>query len=283
MSDVRGFESPAALRLAARTGALTGHTAGLAPGFVQGNLVVLPSRLARDFLKFCHVNPKPCPLLALTEPGDTSVAVLGEGIDLRTDLPSYRVWRDGKLVEERTDVVDLWRDDFIGFVLGCSFSFEEALMDAGLRLKHVEQGTNVPMFRTNIQCRPYGPFAGPLVVSMRPFAPAQAIRAIEVTTHFPALHGAPIHVGDPRQIGIEDLSRPDYGDPLAVEDNEIAVFWACGVTPQAVIASAGISFAITHSPGCMLVTDIPNARLRAHTGDGHELGVLRPLGAGRSA
>ena len=247
-----------AVREAARCGDVRGPTAGMAPGFVQGNLVIVPADAADDFSRFCHLNPKPCPVLAVSERGDPRVPALGEDIDLRTDLPCYRVWRDGEIAGELPDISHLWRDDLVAFVLGCSFSFEDALMAAGIPLRHVEKGTNVSMYRTNIGCQPAGRFAGPLVVSMRPFTAADAIRAIEITSRFPAAHGAPLHLGDPSLIGIHDLSRPDYGDPIDVYSNELPVFWACGVTPQAAIAAARIPFAITHAPGCMLVTDIVN-------------------------
>lgn len=251
------------MREAARSGALYGPTAGLAPGFVQGNLVILPAADADDFSRFCQLNPKPCPVLAVSDRGDHRVPALGDDIDLRTDLPRYRVWRGGELDGEVSDIRHLWRGDLVAFVLGCSFSFEDALMAAGIPLRHVESGTNVSMYRTNIACQPAGRFAGPLVVSMRPFTAADAIRAIEITSRCPAAHGAPVHLGDPSLIGIRDLSRPHYGDPVEINSNEIPVFWACGVTPQAAIAAARIPFAITHAPGCMLVTDIVNSRCRA--------------------
>ena len=250
-----------AVRLAARAGRLTGNTAGLAPGFVQGNLAILPAALAADFLRFCHRNPKPCPVIGMSEPGDPRIPELGADLDLRTDVPKCRVWRGGELVDEPTDLRDHWRGDLVAFVLGCSFTFEHALMEDGIPLRHVDQGRNVTMFRTNIACAPAGPFAGPMVVSMRPLLPAHAIRAVQITTRFPGVHGAPVHLGHPRLIGIEDLSRPDYGDAVEVRDDEIPVFWACGVTPQAVIAAAKPDFAITHAPGCMLVTDLRNSAL----------------------
>jgi uncharacterized protein YcsI (UPF0317 family) len=245
-------------RRLARAGYL-GHTAGMAPGYVQGNLVVLPEREAFDFLRFCQRNPKPCPLLAVSEPGDPHLPPLGEDLDLRTDLPRYRVWREGVLVDEPSDIRAFWRPDLVAFVLGCSFSFEEALLAAGVPLRHLERGCNVSMYRTSIACEPAGPFRGPLVVSMRPLSPADAIRAILITGRFPAVHGAPIHLGDPAAIGIGDLARPDYGDPVPLEPGELPVFWACGVTPQAVLAAARVPFAITHAPGSMLVTDRRNA------------------------
>lgn len=250
-----------AARAAIRAGEWTHHTSGLADDHVQGNLVILPKALADDFLRFCQRNPKPCPLLAVTEPGQPGVPQLGADIDLRTDLPRYRVWRHGELVAEPTDIRDLWRDDLVSFVIGCSFSFEQALLDAGLPVRHIEQKRNVPMYRTNIATTPAGPFSGPMVVSMRPMRAAAVIRAIQVTSRFPDVHGAPVHLGDPHLIGITDLGRPDYGDPVDVLPDEIPVFWACGVTPQAAITQARPEFCITHSPGAMLITDRLNHEL----------------------
>ena len=258
---INASATPLAVRLAARAQRITGQTAGLAPGFVQGNLVVLPASVADDFLAFCQRNPKPCPLIAVSEPGEHQIPALGDDVDLRTDLPCYRVWRDGAAVASTPSVADVWRDDLVAFVIGCSFSFEEALLAEGIPLKHVSAGTTVPMYRTNVMCEPAGQFSGPLVVSMRPMNAGDAIRAIEITSRFPAVHGAPVHLGDPALIGIRDLSRPDYGDPVDISPDELPVFWACGVTPQAAMAAARIPFAITHAPGCMLVTDIPNASL----------------------
>jgi len=244
-----------------RRGEFTGHTSGLAPGHVQGNVAILPADLAGDFLRFCQRNPKPCPLLAVGEPGDPRLPALGADIDIRTDVPRYRVFRDGVLAAEPTSIGDLWRGDLVTFVLGCSFSFEEALVEAGLTLKHHSLGRNVAMYRTSIPTEPAGRFAGPLVVSMRPFKPADAIRAVQITARFPTVHGAPVHIGLPEAIGIADLARPDYGDAVPVGADELPVFWACGVTPQAVIAAVKPPFCITHAPGSMLITDLLNARL----------------------
>ena len=249
------------VRLQARAGRLTGPTAGLAPGHVQGNLAILPEDLAADFLRFCHANPKPCPVIGVSNPGDPTIPALGADLDIRTDLPRYRVWRDGEVVDEPTDVCSWWRDDLVAFVIGCSFSFEEALLADGLPIRHISCGVNVPMYRTSIPTVPAGPFHGPLVVSMRPLKPADAIRAVQITSRFPSVHGAPVHLGLPELIGIRDLARPDYGDPVPVAADELPVFWACGVTPQSVIAAARPAFAITHAPGAMLVTDLRNSRL----------------------
>lgn len=255
------FATPQAARDAIRAGGYDGQTSGIAPGYAQGNLAILPQSWAHEFLRFCHSNPRPCPLIGVTEPGDPRVPVLGAGIDLRTDLPRYRVWRDGELIEELTDIASLWRDDLVGFVIGCSFSFEQALQEAGIRLRHLEQGRNVAMYRTGIPTTPAGRIRGPMVVSMRPLTPAAAIRAIQVCSRFPSVHGAPVHFGDPRAIGIDDIAHPDYGDPVAILPGEVPVFWACGVTPQAAIREARPPFAITHAPGCMLVTDMLNSAL----------------------
>ena len=248
-------------RAAIRSGAFTGHTSGLAEGHVQGNVVILPELLANDFLRYCQRNPKPCPLLAVSEPGEALLPGLGEDIDIRTDVPCYRVWRDGVLTDQPTDVSKLWRKDLVTFVIGCSFSFEEALLEAGIPLRHIAQNRNVAMYRSNMATSPAGVFNGPMVVSMRPLKAADAIRAIQITSRFPNVHGAPVHMGDPVLIGIADLAAPDYGDAVDVMPDEIPVFWACGVTPQAAITQARPEFCITHAPGAMLITDLLNHHL----------------------
>ena len=246
-------------RLACRRGRLTGSTAGVAPGYVQGNLAVLPKDLAADFLRFCQANPKPCPVIGVSDAGDPRVPALGADLDIRTDLPGYRVWKDGALVEETPDVSAWWRDDLVAFVLGCSYSFEEALIADGIPMRHIERGIRVPMYRTNIACTPAGPFAGPMVVSMRPLTPAHAIRAIQITSRYPAVHGAPVHIGLPEAIGIKDIAKPDHGDAIEVRPDELPVFWACGITPQAAVLRAKPPICITHAPGHMLVTDRRNS------------------------
>jgi uncharacterized protein YcsI (UPF0317 family) len=256
-----GFATGLAVRLACRSGGFDRPTTGLAYGYVQGNLAILPRDWAADFLRFCHANPKPCPLLGMSEPGDPAIPSLAEDLDIRTDLPRYRVWRDGNLVDEPADLEKVWRDDLVAFVIGCSFSFEEALLDAEVPVRHIDLGCNVPMYRTSIATQPAGRFHGPMVVSMRPMKPADAIRAVQITTRLPAVHGAPVHIGYPDQIGIGNIAKPDYGDAVPVEEGELPVFWACGVTPQAAIATARPPFAITHAPGCMLVTDLKNNQL----------------------
>jgi uncharacterized protein YcsI (UPF0317 family) len=241
-----------------RRGAHSGPTSGLAPGFVQANLAILPQRLAEDFLRFCQLNPKPCPLIGVSAAGDWRVPALGEDLDIRTDLPRYRVWRDGVIVDEPADLMRWWRDDLVTFAIGCSFSFEQALIEDGIELRHFTCNCTVPMYRTSIETVPAGPFHGPLVVSMRPMKPADAIRAVQITTRFPSVHGAPVHLANPEAIGIEDIAKPDWGDPVPIGDGEIPVFWACGVTPQSVIMAVKPEFCITHYPGAMLVTDRRN-------------------------
>ncbi|XVJ70028.1 MAG: putative hydro-lyase [Rhizobacter sp.] len=249
------------IRSPIRSGHFTNHTSGLSRDLVQGNVVILPQALATDFLRYCQRNPKPCPLLAVSEPGDPMLPTLGRDIDIRSDVPRYRVWRSGELVDEPTNVSALWRDDLVTFVIGCSFSFEQALLDSGIPLRHVEQKRNVAMYRSNIATTAAGPFSGPMVVSMRPMKAADAIRAIQITSRFPNVHGAPVHIGNPELIGIDDLSQPHYGDPVEVKADELPVFWACGVTPQAAITQARPEFCITHAPGAMLITDLLNHQL----------------------
>ncbi len=248
-------------RLTIRTGGHRGHTAGLAPGYVQGNLCILPADQATEFAAFCQRNPKPCPLLDITDPGDPAPRAIAPDADLRSDLPRYRVFRDGEFTEQRTDVRDLWRDDMVGFLIGCSYSFEDALARAGLPLRHLDQGVTVPMYRTNRACAPAGGFAGPMVVSMRPMTPDQAVRAVDVTRPYQRVHGAPVQIGDPAALGIADLDAPDYGDAVTLRAGEVPVFWACGVTPQAVVLAARPEIAISHAPGHMFVSDLESAAL----------------------
>ncbi len=261
MADTAMQRSPAQVRQACRQGEWTGPTSGMAGGYAQANLVILPRAEAFDFLLFCQRNPKPCPLLEVTDAGSPVPQRFAPGADLRTDLPKYRVWRDGELCDEPTDVSSLWRDDFVSFLIGCSFSFEAALLDQGVPVRHIEQNTNVPMYRTGIPCASAGVFSGPLVVSMRPLLPRDVIRAVEITARFPQVHGAPVHVGAPSAIGIDDLSQPDYGDAVPIHSGEMPVFWACGVTPQAALMAAKLPLAITHAPGCMFVTDVRDCDL----------------------
>ncbi|WP_211330286.1 putative hydro-lyase [Prauserella muralis] len=248
--------SPSEAREKFRSG-LRVPTAGHCPGWTQANLLSLPREFAYDFLLFAQRNPQACPVLDVTEPGETSASIFAG--DLRTDLPAYRIYRDGALVDERTDVTALWRDDLVSFLIGCSFTFEAALREAGVPVRHLDAGSNVPMFRTNRECRPAGRMSGPLVVSMRPVPAELVATAVRVTSRYPAVHGAPVHVGSPGLLGIDDLANPDFGEPVEVRPGEVPVFWACGVTPQAAVMRSKPPFAIGHAPGHMAITDARDA------------------------
>ncbi|RZI41596.1 putative hydro-lyase [Herbaspirillum sp. HC18] len=249
--------SASELRALCRSGAFTGPTSGFAEGRVQANMMILPREFAFDFLLFCQRNPKPCPLVEVLEPGQFEPRCAPGG-DVRTDLPGYRIFENGELKREVTDISEYWRDDFVTFLIGCSFSFESALIAGGIPLRHVQQQVNVAMYRTNIPCEPAGRFQSNLVVSMRPVKSRDIARAVEISGRFPQVHGAPVHIGHPEMIGIADLSRPEYGDAVEVMADELPVFWACGVTPQYAAELSRIPFCITHSPGKMLVTDLMN-------------------------
>ena len=254
---------PREIRADIRSGKLSGITAGLGEGHVQANLAVLPKAQAYDFLLFCQRNPRPCPLIEVTDVGSPEPVGVAPGADLRTDIPRYRIYEDGVLADEVTDATPYWRDDLVAFLLGCSFTFEWALLEAGIRLKHVEQGRNVAMWQTSIACRPAGVFHGPMVVSMRPIPAGQLAKAVTASARFPGAHGAPVHIGDPAAIGIADVARPDWGDAQTFDPGDVPVFWACGVTPQAVALASRPPFMITHSPGHMFITDVPNHALAA--------------------
>ncbi|MFT8394674.1 putative hydro-lyase [Propionibacterium sp.] len=236
-------------------------TAGIAPGMTQANMLVVPKEYAYDFLLYAQRNPKPCPVLDVSDPGSPSTA-LAPGADLRTDIPKYRVWRDGELVDEPTDATKAWSEhpDLVAFLLGCSFTFETPLRRAGIEVRHITSGRNVPMYRTNVQCRPAGRFHGELVVSMRPIPGDRVAEAAQISGRFPSVHGAPVHVGDPAALGIADLSHPDFGDSVEIRPGEVPVFWACGVTPQAAVMASHIPFAITHAPGYMFISDVSDTR-----------------------
>ena len=254
--------SGADIRRLSRSAEFTGQTSGVAAGYVQCNVVILPKDTADQFAQFCALNPKPCPLLAFSpEPGDYRMPDLGDDIDIRRDVPRYRIWRDGVLTEQCESIEQLWQRDWVAFALGCSFSFEEALIKSGIEVRNISEQCNVPMYRTNIDCTPAGPFRGKLVVSMRPMSASDAIEAIQICGRYPRVHGAPVHFGDPGLIGIADLQQPDYGDAVSVRANDVPVFWACGVTPQVALEAAGLPLAITHEPGHMLVTDLKNEEL----------------------
>jgi uncharacterized protein YcsI (UPF0317 family) len=243
-------------RLRIRRGEHRGHTARLAPGHVQGNLVILPRAFAADFGDYCRRNPQACPLLAEGAPGDPRLPALGADLDIRTDVPAYRVWRDGALAAEVEGIVDFWRDDLVSFVLGGSFTLEHAMLAEGLKLKSVEMGIEGAAFRTTLETIPVGPFRGTVAVSMRAFTPADAIRAITVTARYPSAHGAPLHIGLPEQIGIRDLAKPDYGFAVPVPAGELPLFWACGLTTHEAVQAARPPLCITHLSAHMLVTDL---------------------------
>jgi uncharacterized protein YcsI (UPF0317 family) len=247
----------AELRAAIRAGRFNEPTAGQALGYAQANVVILPEADAAEFAEFCRLNAQACPLLCQTAPGNPEPTSVAVGADLRTDVPRYRIFAHGvRRQDEPHEVLDLWRDDFVGFLLGCSFTFETALLAAGLGVRHIEQGVNVPMFRTTLPCETAGRFAGPLVVSMRPYRPERVEQVVAVTSRYPTMHGAPVQIGEPERLGIEDINRPDFGNAVTLLPGEIPVFWACGVTPQLALAAARPALAITHSPGYMFVTDL---------------------------
>ena len=234
-------------------------TAGLCLGYVQANMIILPYDWAYDFLLFAARNPKPCPILDVTDAGSAEAKLIAPGSDIRTDLPRYRIWEAGSLVDEPTDIKSAWRDDLVAFMIGCSFSFESALLDAGIGVRHIEERVNVPMYLTDVPCIPAGRFSGNVVMSMRPIPRGQIARAAACTARFPAVHGAPMHVGDPSAIGVRDINRPDFGDPVTIRPGETPVFWACGVTPQAAVMKSKPPFAITHAPGHMFISDKKDA------------------------
>lgn len=254
---------PREVRQQIREGKWRQPTAGLAPGFVQANLVILPRDLAFDFLLFAQRNPKPCPVIEVTDVGSSEPKLSAPGADLRTDVPRYCVYRDGALANEVTDLRSVWRDDFVSFLLGCSFTFESALLQAGVPVRHIEEGRNVPMFITSIPCAPAGVFRGPLVVTMRPIPAPLVARAVQISGRYPGVHGAPVHLGDSATIGIRDLQAPDFGDAVTIRPGEVPVFWACGVTPQAVAMQAKPPLMLTHAPGHMFITDLRNEELVA--------------------
>jgi uncharacterized protein YcsI (UPF0317 family) len=253
---------PRDLRALIREGKITKHTSGMCEGYAQANLAVLPSEYAYDFLLFAQRNPKSCPVLEVADRGSRFLKTIAPGADIAKDIPKYRVYQNGVLEGEYTDVSGLWRDDFVSFLIGCSFSFESELIASDIPVRHIEEGRNVPMYITGIDCEPAGIFHGKMVVSMRPIAPNLVVKAVQVTASMPRVHGAPVHIGDPELIGIKDLGKPDFGDDVTIKPGEVPVFWACGVTPQSVIMSAKPSMAITHAPGHMLVTDVKNLLLK---------------------
>jgi uncharacterized protein YcsI (UPF0317 family) len=256
-----GMIPPQTIRQKCRQGRWAKPTSGLARGFAQANMVILDRRLAFDFLLFCQRNPKPCPVLEVLDPGEKEPIRTASGADITTDLPLYRIWKKGKLVQEVKDISAWFNPDLVTFLLGCSFSFEEALVQAGVPVRNIEENKNVSMYVTNRPCDPAGPFKAPLVVTMRPIPEALVPRAVQITSRYASVHGAPIHIGSPRALGIRDLGRPDFGDPVAVNKGETPVFWACGVTSSLAVLSVKADLCITHAPGHMFITDVPNETL----------------------
>jgi uncharacterized protein YcsI (UPF0317 family) len=263
MKDIK-FLNPKEIRSLIRREKWNKPTAGLAMGYAQANLVILPQKCAFDFLLFCQRNPKPCPLLEVLEPGKFLTAFLSKDADIRTDIPMYNVYRKGKLERTVRDIRHLWKNDFVTFLLGCSFSFEEALLRSKIPIRHIEENKNVSMYITNIPCKPAGVFHGPMVVTMRPIPPDKVPRAVQMTARYASVHGAPVHIGDPSAIGIRNLKKPDFGDPVTIKNGEVPVFWACGVTPQAVVMEAKPELCITHTPGHMFISDLLNEELAAY-------------------
>ena len=254
--------TPKAVRDLIRAKKITGPTAGMCAGYAQANLVVLPKSLAYDFLLFSQRNPKACPVLEVSDEGSRQLQFLAKDTDIATDIPRYRVYEKGILTREYTSAEHLWRDDFVSFLIGCSFSFEAELLAAGVPVRHIEEGRNVPMYNTNIACEPAGIFRGNMVVSMRPIPHELVIKAVIITAAMPRVHGAPVHIGNPVAIGIQDIAHPDYGDAVTINPGEVPVFWPCGVTPQAVVMTVKPEIAITHAPGHMFISDVLNIDLK---------------------
>ena len=253
--------TPQEVRALVRAQKITGQTSGMCAGYAQANLCVLPKEYAYDFLLFCQRNPKSCPLLEVSDEGSRILKMSAPGADIATDIPKYRIWKDGALVCETPDASEFWQNNLVSFIIGCSFSFESLLIDAGIDVRNISQNCNVPMYLTNIETERAGIFGGKLVVSMRPIPYNQIVKAVTVTSRMPRVHGAPVHIGNPEAIGIHDISRPDFGDAVEIRPGEVPVFWCCGVTPQSVVMSSKPSFCITHAPGNMLITDLTNASL----------------------
>ena len=253
---------PKEVRKLVREKKITTQTSGMCAGYAQANLVILPKNLAFDFLLFTQRNPRACPVLEVTDVGSRYFHVMADGADVTTDLPKYRVYEKGVLTGEYTEIGQFWRDDLVSFLIGCSFSFEAEMLEVGIPIRQIEENKNVPMYNTNIPCNPAGIFHGNMVVSMRPIPYNQVVQAVQVTNAMPRVHGAPIHIGDPEQIGIQDITKPDYGDSVTIRSGEIPVFWPCGVTPQNVIMNTKPDFVITHAPGHMFITDVKNIALK---------------------
>lgn len=262
MNQLKSDITPAEFRHLVRNGDFIQPTSGLCPGYAQANLIILPKDEAYDFLLFTQRNPKACPVLEVTDVGSRMTQFVAKDCDIAKDFPKYCIYKDGVMTEEVTDISHIWRDDFVAFVIGCSFSFESEMIEAGIEIRHNTLGCNVPMYITNIDCVPAGKFSGKMVVSMRPIPYNQLVKAVTVTATLPKVHGSPIHIGDPSVIGIQDVNQPNFGDAVTIGPGEVPVFWPCGVTPQSVVMNVKPKLAITHSPGHMLVTDVKNVSLK---------------------
>lgn len=253
---------PSKVRALIENGEIDFQTSGMCNGYAQANLCILPKEYAFDFLLFCTRNPKPCPILEVGEVGSKTIKFMADNADVCKSFPKYRIWKNGVLEKEVTDITEYWQDDFVYFLIGCSFSFESELLQSEIPVRHIEEGKNVPMFNTNIKLAPAGVFHGNMVVSMRPIPHEQVVSSVNVTAAMPRVHGAPVHIGSPEAIGIKDVTKPDYGDAVTVNDGEECVFWACGVTPQNVVMQTKPTIAITHAPGHMFITDVKNSTLK---------------------
>lgn len=254
--------TPTEARHIIREGKFAAPTSGLCPGYAQANLIILPRKQAYDFLLFAQRNPKPCPLLEVTETGSKYTSICAKDCNIATDFPRYRIYENGKLVAETENIEDYWRDDLVSFIIGCSFSFESELIEAGIEIRHNTVGCNVPMYLTNVECIPAGSMSGHMVMSMRPIPYRQIVKAVQLSGAIPKVHGAPMHIGNPAAIGIKDINYPEFGDSVPINEDEVPVFWACGVTPQSVVMNSKPPFAITHAPGYMLITDTKNIDLK---------------------
>lgn len=254
--------SPIEVRKLIREGKISGQTSGMCSGFAQANLCILPKKYAYDFLLFCQRNPKSCPLLEVSDEGSRFLKTSASDCDIAKDVPKYRIWKNGELSGEYTDVSEFWRKDLVTFVIGCSFSFEGPLIENGIDVRNISENHNVPMYLTNIETSPAGIFSGKMVASMRPIPYSQIVKAVTITARVPKVHGSPIHIGNPEIIGIKDISKPDFGEPSTIREGEVPVFWCCGVTPQSVVMNSKPDFCITHAPGHMLITDIPEISLQ---------------------
>ncbi len=262
MFDITKYKNmkPSEVRAAIRSGEVDFPTAGMCEGYAQANLVILPKEYAADFAEFARLNPFPCPILEVTE-GTPMTKAMGDA-NLLTDIPEYFIYKNGELVDKVNDATEYWQEGMVGFLIGCSFSFEEALMKNGIEVRHIATKRNVPMYKANSQAKKAGPFFGPMVCSMRPMTPENAKIAYDITVKMPNVHGAPVHIGDPAEIGIKDVMKPDFGDAVTINPGEVPVFWPCGVTPQAALMATKPPFAITHAPGHMLITDVKNTALK---------------------